>query len=64
MQDPQDMGALLNEIRTGMVELGIPLLYCGVNIIDTMSEEPSVISHSMNLQGESCGCRAKVHGGS
>ena len=47
------MGTLLNVIRTGMVELDIPLLYCGVNIIDTMSEQPSVISHSMNPQGES-----------
>ncbi|MDA0338224.1 MAG: hypothetical protein O2782_23900, partial [bacterium] len=52
MQDPQDMGALLNEIRTGMVELEIPLLYCGVNIIDMTSAEPSVISHSMSPKGD------------
>jgi two-component sensor histidine kinase len=59
MQDPQDMGALLNEIRTGMLTLGIPLLYCGVNIIDNLATEPSVLTHSMNPQGESVRLRSR-----
>lgn len=52
MTDPQDMEGVLSEIRTGMIELGIPLLYCGVNIIDTSTDPQSVISHSMNPQGQ------------
>jgi hypothetical protein len=51
MKDPQDMGYLLGEIRTGLLELGIPLLYCGVNIVDTTTKPPSIVAHSMNPQG-------------
>lgn len=46
------MGGLLSEIRSGMIELDIPLLYCGVNIIDKSTDPYSVISHSMNPQGQ------------
>ena len=41
MKDPQDMGGLLGDIRTGLLELGIPLLYCGVNIVDTTTKPPN-----------------------
>ncbi|HJP33533.1 MAG TPA: histidine kinase dimerization/phosphoacceptor domain -containing protein [Candidatus Latescibacteria bacterium] len=52
MKDPQDMGDLLSEIRSGMVDLGIPLLYCGVNLVEPQTRPPSVVSHSMNPQGQ------------
>jgi hypothetical protein len=47
-----NLGDLLSAIRNGMLELGIPLLYCGVNIVDVTQRPASVISHSMNPQGE------------
>lgn len=52
MRDPEDMGRLLDEIRQGMVDLGIPLLYCGVNLIDHNTNPPSVVSHSMSPKGK------------
>jgi hypothetical protein len=51
MEDPEDMGALLGEVRAGMVELEIPLFYCGVNFVQISGGSQSVVSHSMNPQG-------------
>jgi len=35
------MGGLLGDIRTGLLELCIPLFYCGVNIVDTTTMPPN-----------------------
>ncbi|MBT6150018.1 MAG: hypothetical protein HOH74_31550 [Gemmatimonadetes bacterium] len=52
MQDQDGTGDLLTTIRQGLLDLGVPLLYCGVNVVDNVSDPPEVISHSMNPQGE------------
>ncbi len=46
------MADLLATIRQGLIDLNVPLLYCGVNVVDTYPDPPEVTSHSMNPQGE------------
>ncbi|MBT4098169.1 MAG: hypothetical protein HOG99_19440 [Gemmatimonadetes bacterium] len=52
MRSSDDMAGLLATIRQGLIDLDIPLLYCGVNVVETFPDPPEVTSHSMNPQGE------------
>ncbi|MFH1568115.1 MAG: histidine kinase dimerization/phosphoacceptor domain -containing protein [Gemmatimonadota bacterium] len=52
MGDPEDVSGLLAEIRRGLLELELPLMYCGVNIVDATADPPTVISHSVDPRGQ------------
>lgn len=52
MRDPAGMADLLTTIRQGLLDLGVPLLYCGVNVVDAVTDPPEVTSHSMNPAGQ------------
>ena len=40
MRDQDGMAGLLTTIRQGLLDLDVPLLYCGANVIDVAADPP------------------------
>jgi two-component sensor histidine kinase len=47
MQGSDDLKGLLTAIGDSLDRIGIPFLYCGVNVVDTSGPEPRVTAHSL-----------------
>ena len=51
MRTPDDMADLLAAIRQGVLDMGAPLQYCSVNVVDDSRDPPEVTMHSMSRDG-------------
>lgn len=52
MRSPDDVSELMAEIRRSLVDLKLPLVKCGVNVVDGSMDPPRVICYSLTPSGE------------
>ena len=52
MESGDDMQSVLAAMWQGLQELGVPLMYCSINLVEDSTDPKGLVTYSMNPEGE------------